>query len=156
MRGRLELVHQRSPNPHLRSLRGHSEPVYRSPRDPQAQVGTFPTIGKDLRFIRVPKAYLSHKRGRQMSYDEEQVDSLHSAFGPAIEAELAVLASIEARYWDELTKLETSALPSSVKDHLREQLEAKRNSAREPHVIRLAQLHDEQTMRSLLSVKTTH
>jgi hypothetical protein len=91
-----------------------------------------------------------------MSYDEEQVDSFHSAFGPAIEAELAVLASIEARYWDERTKLETAALPSSVKDHLREQLEAKRNSAREPHIIRLAQLHDEQTMRSLLSVKTTH
>ena len=94
-----------------------------------------------------------------MPYDlsnQKKAGSLKSAFSPAIEAELAILASIEARYWDERTKLEKSALPSSVKGHLREQLEAKRNSAREPHVIRLAQLHDEQTMRSLLSVKTTH
>ena len=91
-----------------------------------------------------------------MSHEEDQADSFHSALQPAIEAELAVLASIEARYWDERTKLEASALPSSVKDHLREQLEAKRNSAREPHVIRLAELHDEQTTRSLLGVKTPH
>jgi hypothetical protein len=91
-----------------------------------------------------------------MSHEEDQADSFHSALQPAIEAELAVLASIEARYWDERTKLEASALPSSVKDHLREQLEAKRNSAREPHVIRLAELHEEQTMSSLFPVKTTH
>jgi hypothetical protein len=91
-----------------------------------------------------------------MSYDEDPDNSFQSAFGPAIEAELAVLASIEARYWDERTKLERSALPFSVKDHLRQQLEAKRNSARVPHVMRLAQLHDEQTMRSLLSAKTRH
>ena len=91
-----------------------------------------------------------------MSHAEDQAGSFQSAFGPAIEAELAVLASIEARYWDERTKLERSALPSAVKDHLREQLEAKRNSAREPHVIRLAELHEEQAMRSRLSVKKTH
>jgi hypothetical protein len=91
-----------------------------------------------------------------MSHEEDQAGSFQSALGPAIEAELAVLASIEARYWDERTKLEASALPCSVKDHLREQLEAKRNSAREPHVIRLAELHDEQTTRSLLGVKTPH
>ena len=47
---------------------------------------------------------------------------LTSVFGPAIDAELAALASIEARYWDELNKLELSAVPSSVKDHLRQQL----------------------------------
>jgi hypothetical protein len=91
-----------------------------------------------------------------MSHAEDQAGSFQSAFGPAIEVELAVLASIEARYWDERTKLERSALPSQVKDHLRQQLEAKRNSAREPHVVRLAQLHDEQTMRSLLGAKTAH
>jgi hypothetical protein len=63
-----------------------------------------------------------------------------SAFQPAIDAELAVLASIEARYWDERTKLERSAMPTSVKQHLRQQLEVRRNSAREPYVLRLAQL----------------
>ena len=89
------------------------------------------------------------------SFEEDPACFLQSAFGPAIEAALAVLASIEARYWDERTKLEASALPSLVKDHLREQLQAKRNSAREPHVIRLAQLHDEQTA-SVLRVKTPH
>jgi hypothetical protein len=91
-----------------------------------------------------------------MSRKEDQAGSFQSALGPAIEAELAVLASIEARYWDERTKLERSVLPSLVKDPLRQQLEAKRNSAREPHVVRLAQLHEEQTMRCLLSVETTH
>ena len=91
-----------------------------------------------------------------MSYEEDQVGSSESDLELAIEAELAVLASIEARYWDEWTKLEASALPLSVKDHLREQLEVKRNSAREPHVIRLAELHDRRTMRSILSVTTVH
>ena len=86
-----------------------------------------------------------------MSYEEDQVGSSESDLELAIEAELAVLASIEARYWNERTKLEASALPSSVKDHLREQLEAKRNSARG-----LAELHDRRTMRSILSVKTVH
>jgi hypothetical protein len=91
-----------------------------------------------------------------MSHEEDQARSFQSAFGPAIEAELAVLASIEARYWDERTKLEHSALPPPVKEHLRAQLEAKRNSAREPHVLRLARLHDEAAMRTMLSLKTRH
>jgi hypothetical protein len=91
-----------------------------------------------------------------MAYEEDRVGSSEADLQIAIEAELAVLASIEARYWDEQTKLEASALPSSVKDHLREQLELKRNSAREPHVIRLAELHDRRTMRSILSVKTVN
>jgi hypothetical protein len=90
-----------------------------------------------------------------MSWDKDQASFPKSPFEPAIEAELAVLASIEARYWDDRIKLERSALPCSAKDHLREQLEARRNSEREPHVIRLAELHDGQTMRSQ-SVKTTH
>ena len=88
--------------------------------------------------------------------DTIQADSMLSPFGAAIDAELAVLASIEARYWDELNKLERSALPSSVKDNLRQQLEAKRRMAREPHVLRLANLHEEATMHSMLSVRTRH
>jgi hypothetical protein len=86
-----------------------------------------------------------------MSDDTTQAESPPSAFGPAIDAELAVLASIEARYWDELTKLELSALPSSVKENLRQQLETRR-MAREPHVLRLASLHEEATIRTMLAV----
>jgi hypothetical protein len=78
-----------------------------------------------------------------------------STIEPAIDAELAVLASIETRYWDELTKLERSALPVAVKDSLRQKLETKRRMAREPHVLRLAQLH-EATMRTMFSLKTRH
>jgi hypothetical protein len=91
-----------------------------------------------------------------MAYEKDQAGSSESDLELAIAAALAVLASIEARYWDERTKLEASALPSSVKDHLREQLEVKRNNAREPHVIRLAELHDRRTIRSILSVQTVH
>jgi hypothetical protein len=88
--------------------------------------------------------------------DTTQIESPPSAFGPAIDAELAVLASIEARYWDELNKLELSALPSPIKENLRRQLEAKRKMAREPHVLRLAELHEEATMRAMFTVKTRH
>ena len=86
-----------------------------------------------------------------MSDDTMQDDSPRSVFGPAIDAELAVLASIEARYCDERTKLEASALPSSLKEHLREQLEQRRNTAREPHVLQVARLHEEAMMRTMFS-----
>src|SRR5829696_10417450 len=41
---------------------------------------------------------------------------------PAIREELTVLASIDARYADELARLELSASPTSAKAHLRQQL----------------------------------
>ena len=86
----------------------------------------------------------------------DQTDARPSTFEPAIDAELAVLASIETHYWDELTKLERSALPVPVRDNLRQRLETKRRMAREPHVLRLAQLHEEGTMRTMFSLKTRH
>jgi len=86
----------------------------------------------------------------------DQPEALASVFGPAIDAELAVLASIEARYWDERTELELSAIPIPAKEHLRQQLEDKRKMAREPHVLRLARLHEEATMRTMFTMKTTH
>ena len=88
--------------------------------------------------------------------DTKQADVPASEFGSVIDSELAVLASIEARYWDDLSKLELSAIPSSLKEHLRAQLEEKRRMAREPHVLRLARLHEEATIRSLFSPKTKH
>jgi hypothetical protein len=83
----------------------------------------------------------------------DQPEAQASVFGPAIDAELAVLASIEARYWNERSKLELSAIPTP---HLRQQLEDKRKMAREPHVLRLAQLHEEATMRRMFSPTTRH
>ena len=65
---------------------------------------------------------------------------LSSGLGSAIDSELVVLASIEARYAHELTRLESSGTPPSVKEHLRQQLDARRKMARKPHVLRLAEL----------------
>ena len=42
-----------------------------------------------------------------------------------------MLASIETRYSDELARLERSGSPASAKEHLRQQLAFRRNSARE-------------------------
>jgi hypothetical protein len=75
---------------------------------------------------------------------------------PAIQDELTVLASIEARYSDELARLEGSGSPSSVKAHLRKQLELRRNSAREPHVLKLADLHHRMLQSTLWRGETRH
>jgi hypothetical protein len=42
--------------------------------------------------------------------DTKQADVPASEFGSVIDSELAVLARIEARYWDDLSKLELSAV----------------------------------------------
>ena len=55
----------------------------------------------------------------------------------AIEEELSVLGSIEARYTDELARLEQSDTSGSAKERLRQQLEWRRKSAREPHVLKV-------------------
>jgi hypothetical protein len=77
---------------------------------------------------------------------------LSSGLGSAIDSELAVLASIEARYAHELTRLESP----SVKEHLRQQLDARRKMARKPHVLRLAELYAEAQTRELFSRNTRH
>jgi predicted methyltransferase len=58
---------------------------------------------------------------------------------PAIDAELAILASIE----------------TALKEQLREQFEVRRKMAREPHVLRLAELHQQSQMRTLFSGSRT-
>ena len=69
----------------------------------------------------------------------------------AIEEELSVLGSIEARYTDELARLEQSDTSGSAKERLRQQLEWRRKSAREPHVLKLARIADMSITRSLMS-----
>jgi len=56
----------------------------------------------------------------------------------------------------ELTRLESSGTPSSVKEHLRQQLDARRKMARKPHVLRLAELYAEAQTRELFSRNTRH
>ena len=77
-------------------------------------------------------------------------------FDPAIDAELAILASIETRYGEELASLEQSSKPPETRERLREQLEARRKIAREPHVLRLAALHEQMQMRMLFGLRTKH
>jgi hypothetical protein len=75
-------------------------------------------------------------------------------FDPPIEEELLVLETIESRHREELAKLDISRKPAWMKQRIREQLEAKRRVAREPHVIRLVELYDQAQMRTLYSVAT--
>jgi hypothetical protein len=110
----------------------------------------------------IPKHHLlcydvPQREGANMSKNQANQSHLPgSGFGAAIESELAVLASIEARYAHELTRLESSGRPPSVKEHLRQQLDARRKMARRPHVLRLAELYAEAQTRELFSRNTRH
>jgi hypothetical protein len=79
-----------------------------------------------------------------------------SGFDHGMDAELAILAAIESRYSEELAKLERSPKLPDDKERLRQQLEARRKMAREPHVLRLAALHEQMQMRVLFGVGTKH
>ena len=63
----------------------------------------------------------------------------------AIEAELAALAEVEADYAEELQSLESEPAPVRVRQHRAKQIEVLHQHDREPHVQRLAKLH-QQTM----------
>jgi hypothetical protein len=91
------------------------------------------------------------QQGRTM--DRKTVDS---GSEPNIDAELAILAAIENRFSEELAKLERLPKPPDDKERLRQQLDAGRKMAREPHVLRLAALHEQMQMRMLFGVQTKH
>jgi hypothetical protein len=74
----------------------------------------------------------------------------------AIEEELSVLGSIEARYTDELARLEQSETSGSTKARLRQQLEWRRKSAREPHVIKLTELRQRLLAETIWRFETKH
>jgi hypothetical protein len=82
--------------------------------------------------------------------------TVDGGFDPGMDAELAILAGIESRYSEELAKLERSPKPPNDKERLRQQLEARRRMAREPHVLRLAALHGQMQMRMLFGSRTKH
>ena len=62
---------------------------------------------------------------------------------PAIEAELAALAEIDADYADELRHLEHETVPANVRQHRAKQIEALHRHDREPHVRQLAKLYQQ-------------
>jgi len=60
---------------------------------------------------------------------------------PALQDALAVLANIDAHYDGERERLELWTGPDSMKDRLAAQLAEAHRQEREPHVKRLAELH---------------
>ena len=74
----------------------------------------------------------------------------------AIEEELSVLGSIEARYTDELARLEQSDTSGSAKERLRQQLAWRRKSAREPHVLKLTELRQRLLAETIWRFETKH
>ena len=61
---------------------------------------------------------------------------------PSLQAELAALAAIDAHYADKLHRLETWAGPQDTKERFAREAEACRRRDREPHVLRLGELHE--------------
>src|SRR3954452_21790893 len=61
----------------------------------------------------------------------------------AIQRELAALATIEADHCSACRWLDEWSGPTEVKEHLACRLEARRQAAREAHVLRLADLHQQ-------------
>ena len=75
----------------------------------------------------------------------------------AIEAELAALAEVEADHAREQRRLERWAGPTNVKQHRAKQIEALHRHDREPHVQRLAKLHQQMiTLTAFPVVRTLH
>jgi hypothetical protein len=64
---------------------------------------------------------------------------------PALQDALAILANIDAHYDSERERLDQWVGPHSVKERLRAQLAEVHRQEREPHVQRLAELHQRWT-----------
>ena len=73
----------------------------------------------------------------------------------AIEAELAALAEIDADYAEELQLLEHGTGLARVKQHRAKQIEALHRHDREPHVHRLAKLHQQRMALATFPIRRT-
>ena len=73
----------------------------------------------------------------------------------AIEAELAALTEIDADYAEELRLLDHATDPARVKQHRAKQIEALHHHDREPHVQRLAKLHQQRMALAIYPVRRT-
>src|SRR3954454_19850879 len=70
---------------------------------------------------------------------------------PAMQQELAALADIELRYERLAGRLNRSSRPRAARDRLAQQLEARHQKEREPHVRCLAELYQRMTSVRLVS-----
>ena len=78
----------------------------------------------------------------QSSYASASPDPLDRA----LQRELAALATIEADHCSACRWLDEWSGPTEVKEHLAWRLEARHQTEREAHVLRLAELHQKRTV----------
>src|SRR3954453_17552852 len=98
----------------------------------------------------MPKSFATARQAPTMPLDPDELTR-------AIEAELAALAEVEADYTEEQRLLERWAGPTNVKQHRAKQIEALHRHDREPHVRRLAKLHQQMmTLTAFPVVRTLH
>ena len=96
----------------------------------------------------MPKSFATARQSPTMPLDPDDLMR-------AIEAELAALAKVEADYAEELQRLESEPAPARVRQHRAKQIEALHRHDREPHVQRLAKLHQQSMMLTAFPVVRT-
>ena len=75
----------------------------------------------------------------------------------ALHAELSILAAIDADYAEKRLRLETWAGPQETKERLAREVEVCHKRDREPHVLRLGELHERiMNLTMFRGLHTTH
>ena len=83
-----------------------------------------------------------HSRSSPTPDNLREVRSYPADLTQSIQAELAALADITAQYEQKRQQLETWTGPQKLKERLAEQVEDCHKRDREPHVLRLGELHE--------------
>src|SRR3954452_14804521 len=98
----------------------------------------------------MPKSFATARQAPTMPLDPDELTW-------AIEAEIAALAEVEADHTREQRRLERWAGPTYVKQHRATHTEVLPRHDREPHVQRLAKLHQQMmTLTAFPVVRTFH
>ena len=75
----------------------------------------------------------------------------------ALQAELSILAAIDADYAEKRLRLETWGGPQKMKERLTREVEVCHKRDREPHVLRLGELHERiMNLTMFRGLHTTH
>jgi hypothetical protein len=75
----------------------------------------------------------------------------------ALQAELSMLSAIDAGYAEKRQRLETWASPQEIKERLAREVEVCHKRDREPHVLRLGELHERiMNLTMFRGLHTTH
>ena len=97
----------------------------------------------------MPKSFAAARRSPTTPLDPDDLTR-------AIEAELAALAEVAADYAQELQHLASEPTPARVRQHRAKQIEALHRHDREPHVQRLAKLHQQMMTLTAFSPSCAH